>query len=129
MKSVGTALLVSLVCATLPHGQDSEFEFTVSGALASKLEPDTRVLIWSPVIETKPNWARFSVKELPVKVRKRRGPEREGSAPFESLHFSSWRLCTLARAFSSCGRFDLGRSRGWPVPFEPRVLLLEANIA
>lgn len=53
---------------SLAHGQDSKFEFTVSGDMVRKLEPDTRVLIWSPVIETKPNWAQFAVKDVPVSV-------------------------------------------------------------
>ncbi|MEN6496824.1 MAG: hypothetical protein ABFD16_21240 [Thermoguttaceae bacterium] len=68
MKSIATALLVSLLGTNLASAQDSKFEFMVSGTLASKLEPDTRLLIWSPVIETRPNWARFSVKELPASV-------------------------------------------------------------
>lgn len=68
MKSIAKALLASFACAGLAHGQDSKFEFTVSGDLVRKLEPDTRVLIWSPVIETKPNWARFAVKDVPVSV-------------------------------------------------------------
>ena len=38
----------------------------MSGDLAGKLEPDTRVLIWSPVTET--NGAHFSIKDMPVAV-------------------------------------------------------------
>lgn len=48
--------------------EESRFEFTVTGDLVGKLEPDTRVVIWSGVIETKPNWARFSVKDMPASV-------------------------------------------------------------
>ncbi len=68
MKSIAVVLLASFACASLAHGEDSIFEFTVSGDLVRKLEPDTRVLIWSPVTETKPNWARFAVKDVPVSV-------------------------------------------------------------
>lgn len=44
------------------------FEFTVSGPLVDKLEPGTRLLIWSPIIETKSKWLRASVEDLPVAV-------------------------------------------------------------
>lgn len=68
MKSISTTLLVSLLWAGLTHAQAQSFKFTVSGSLVSKLEPDTRVLIWSPGIESRPKWARFSVKDMPVAV-------------------------------------------------------------
>jgi hypothetical protein len=68
MKPIAVALLASFAYVGLAHGEDSKFEFTLSGELVGKLEPDTRVLIWSPVAETKPNWARFAVKELPVSL-------------------------------------------------------------
>ncbi len=54
---------VSSACA-----QRSDFEFTVSGDLVDKLEPGTRVLIWSPVTETKPRWVRASIEDLPISV-------------------------------------------------------------
>ncbi len=78
MKSIATALLASLVCTSLAHAQDPTFEFTVSGVLASKLEPDTRVVIWSPIIESKPNWATFSVKDMPFRV------------PYKQLALHNW---------------------------------------
>lgn len=68
MKSLTLALVASLVCAGFALGQDLKFEFSLSGELVGRLEPDTRVLIWSPVTESKPNWARFAVKDMPASV-------------------------------------------------------------
>jgi hypothetical protein len=74
MKPIAAALLILLGINPPALPDDSDFEFTVSGALAAKLEPDTAIQIWSPVTETRPDWALFSVKKLPYKV------------PFKQLH-------------------------------------------
>ena len=68
MKKIATTLLLSLVYTGPACAQRSDFEFTLSGALASKLEPGTRVCIWNPVTKTRPNWVNFSIDDLPVTV-------------------------------------------------------------
>ena len=68
MRTITSALLLSVVYTSLACAQRSDFEFTLSGPLASKLDPGTRVLIWNPVIETKPKWVDFSIEDLPVTV-------------------------------------------------------------
>jgi hypothetical protein len=68
MNAIATTLLLSILCTYPARTQRSDFEFTLSGALAGKLERGTRVLIWSPVIETKPKWVEFSIEDLPVTV-------------------------------------------------------------
>jgi hypothetical protein len=78
MRLLAITLLASSLWTSLVRAQDSSFEFTASGTLVGKLEPDTRVLIWSPVIATKPQWARFSVKEMPL------------SLPYDQLAKHTW---------------------------------------
>ncbi|MBM4094668.1 MAG: hypothetical protein FJ276_35460 [Planctomycetes bacterium] len=68
MNAIATALVFSKVCAGRAGAQRSDFEFTLSGALAGKLERGTRVSIWSRVIETKPKWVEFSIEDMPVTV-------------------------------------------------------------
>lgn len=68
MKTIPTVLLLFFVCSSPAFAQRSDFEFTLSGTLARRLEPGTRVLIWSPVTETKPKWVDFSIDDLPVTV-------------------------------------------------------------
>ena len=68
MRIILPILVVSFVCMSQARAQRSDFEFTISGDLTDKLKPGTRVLIWSPVSETKPRWVRFSIEDLPVSV-------------------------------------------------------------
>jgi hypothetical protein len=68
MNATATALLLSILCTCPARAQRSDFAFTLSGALAGKLEHGTRALIWSPVTETKPKWVEFSIEDLPVTV-------------------------------------------------------------
>ena len=68
MRIILPILAVSFVYISSACAQRSDFEFNVSGDLADKLEPGTRVSIWSPVIETRPRWVEFSIKDLPVSV-------------------------------------------------------------
>jgi len=99
MKTSAAALLVSLVGTCTAGAERADFKFTMSGDLVDKLEPRTRVLISSPVVETKPNWVSFSIEEMPVTV------------PFKQLEATHAWLVIFTSPTEHCRVFSIALSR------------------
>lgn len=65
MKAIHVALGFLALGNAVAHAEPSDFEFTLSGVVADKLDPRTRLIFWNPVVDPK-NWAQFSIADLPI---------------------------------------------------------------
>lgn len=79
MKFLLVIIAVSLVATAKLSAQQTDFQLSVSGALAGKLPPDTQLKFWFPSNDTA-NWTEFAISDLPI------------SLPFDQFKGHGWNV-------------------------------------